>query len=280
MSNTTQEFWDIDGVSLNQYCWNITTFGGSRYALPPKRGDNQKYPNRHGRAFRPKKMDSRLITLQMWAIGISQDDEYVSDQELQFNDNWQALRSLLFNLDDTMTLTRRWRQTINGIPTLVEASAECELASTMDLSMTGRTRGTFQVDLLLPDPLFYGEEITVNIEPGVHTEIFNPGDMAAYEKMSIRFDGELWAPRIRNLTKDPEVWVKANTLIQPSSYLDLDVTSFDAYRSYDNSVVTGAIQHAGAKPWFVLWPGLNEIKMESSGISSGSATLKFRPAYL
>jgi hypothetical protein len=280
MSNSTQEYWDIDGVSLNQFCWNITSFGGSRYALPPKRGDNAKFPNRHGRAFRPKKMDSRLITLQMWAIGISQDDEYVSDQSLQFNDNWQALRTLLFSLEDTMTLTRRWRQTINGIPTLVEASAECELASTMDLAMTGRTRGTFQVDLLLPDPLFYGEEISTVVEAGETIEISNPGDMPSYEGMSIRFDGELWGPSLRNTSRDPEVWVKANTLVQPSSHLDVDVSGFNAFRSYDSSVITGAIQHSGAKPWFVLWPGVNEIKMESSGVSSGSATLKFRPAYL
>lgn len=280
MSNTTQEYWDLNGTSLNQFCWNITTFGGSRYSVPPKRGDNQKYPNRHGRVFRPKKADSRVITLQMWAIGISTDDEYVDDQELQFNDNWQALRTLLFNLEETMTLTRRWRLTLNGIPTIVEASAECELASSLDLSMTGRTRGTFQVDLLLPDPFFYGDEIENTIEPGETIEVYNPGDVAAYEDMSIRFDGELWGPSLRNITRDLEVWVKANTLVQPSTYLDVDVKAFDAYKSFDNSTITGAIQHAGAKPWFVLWPGINEIKMESSGVSSGSATLKFRPAYL
>ena len=280
MSNSTEEFWEIDGVSLNQYCWNITTFGGSRYSVPPTRGDNQKYPNRHGRSFRPKKADSRVITLQMWAIGISPDDEYLSDQELQFNDNWQALRTLLFNLEEQMTLTRRWRLTVSGIPTIVEASAKCELASTLDLSMTGRTRGTFSVDLLLADPFFYGDEITVEIEPGEEVEIFNPGDVAAYEKMSIRLDGELWGPKLTNTTRDLEVWVKANTLVQPSTYVDLNVTSFDAYRSYDDTNITGAVQHAGAKPWFVLWPGTNEVTMSSAGVATGSATLKFRPAYL
>lgn len=280
MSNTTEEFWDIDGVSLNQYCWNITTIGGSRYAVPPRRGENQKYPNRHGRAFRPKKMDSRVITLQMWAIGISPNDSYPSDQELQFNDNWQALRTLLYNLDEELTLTRRWRLTVDGVPTVVEAEAKCELASNLDLNMTGRTRGLFSVDLLLPDPLFYGDEISVDIEAGETIQVTNPGDVAAYEKMSIRFDGELWGPRLVNTTRDPEVWVKANTLVQPSTYLDLDVTSFDAYRSYDNTVITGAVQHQGAKPWFLLWPGENDVKLESSGISTGSATLKFRPAYL
>lgn len=280
MSNATEEYWEIDGVSLNQFCWNITSIGGSRYSVPPKRGDNTKIPNKHGRAFRPKKADSRVITLQMWAVGISPDDVYVTDQELQFNDNWQALRTLLFNLDEQMTLTRRWRLTVNGIPTVVEASAECELASNLDLNMTGRTRGTFSVDLLLADPFFYGEEITSVVAAGDTIEIFNPGDIAAYEKMSITFNGELWSPKLTNNTRDLKVWVQANTLVQPSTYVDLNVTSFDAYRSFDNMTVTGAIQHSGAKPWFVLWPGSNEVVMESSGVSTGSATIKFRPAYL
>jgi hypothetical protein len=280
MSNSTQEYWDLDGTSLNQFCWNITTIGGSRYSVPPKRGDNVKYPNKHGRAFRPKKADSRIITLQMWVIGISPDDEYVSDQELQFNDNWQQLRNLLFNLEDQLTLTRRWRTTVNEIPTVVEASAQCELSSNLDLNMTGRTRGTFQVDLLLPDPFFYGDEITVTFEPGETQEIFNPGDMSAYEKMSIKFDGELWTPRLTNSTKTPNIWVQANTLVQPSTYVDVDVTNFDAFRSYDSMNVTGSIQHEGSKPWFALWPGQNQVKFTSSGVSTGSATLKFRPAYL
>ena len=280
MSNTTEEYWDINGVSLNQYCWNITTFGGSRFSVPPMRGDNQKMPNRHGRAYRPKKMDSRVITLQMWAIGISPDDEYVTDQQLQFNDNWQALRTLLYSLDEQLTLTRRWRLTINGIPTVVEASAKCELASTMDLNMTGRTRGLFSVDLLLADPLFYGDEITVDLEVGETQEVFNPGDVPSYEGMSVRLDGELWTPKLRNITKDPEVWMRVNTLVPPSTYVDLGVSEFDAYKSFDNSVITGAVQHQGSKPWFVLWPGSNILTFESGGVASGSATLKFRPAYI
>lgn len=280
MSNTTEEYWDINGVSLNQYCWNITTIGGSRYSVPPVRGENQKYPNRHGRAYRPKKMDSRVITLNMWAIGISPDDQYVSDQQLQFNDNWQALRTLLYSLDEQLTLTRRWRLTVNGIPTVVEATAKCELASNLDLSMTGRTRGLFSVDLLLADPLFYGEEISVDLEVGEVVEVFNPGDVAAHEGMSLRFNGELWSPRLLNTTKEPNVWVRANTLVQPSTYIDLDISRYDAYKSFDNSVITGAVQHQGAKPWFVLWPGANSITLESGGVATGSATLKFRPAYI
>lgn len=280
MSNATQEFWDINGVSLNQFCWNIVSIGGSRYAVPPKRGDNAKFPNRHGRAFRAKKADSRLISLQMWVIGISPEDEYVDDQELQFNDNWQQLRTLLYTLDDQITLTRRWRTTVNGVPTIVEASAQCELSSNLDLTMTGRTRGTFSVDLLLPDPFFYGDEITVDLDPEETQEVFNPGDVSAYAQMSIRFDGELWTPKITNTTKEPNIWVSANTLIQPATYVDLDVTSFSAYRSFDSMIITGAIQHSGAKPWFALWPGQNTITMESSGVSTGTAQLKFRPAYL
>jgi len=280
MSNSTLEYWDINGVSLNQYCWNITSIGGSRYSVPPKRGDNTKYPNKHGRVFRPKKMDSRVITLQMWAIGIKPDDSYPSDQELQFNDNWQALRTLLYSLDDELTLTRRWRTTVDGVPTITEASAQCELSSNLDLTMTGRTRGTFSVDLLLPDPMFYGDEISVDFDPGDSLTVVNPGDGLAFQNMSIRFDGELWTPKLRNITKDPEIWVQANTLVQPTTYVDLDVTNFDAFRSYDNTTITGSIKHSGSKPWFALWPGSNTVKFESSGVSTGSATLTFRPAYL
>lgn len=76
------------------------------------------------------------------------------------------------------------------------------------------------------------------------------------------------------------MWVRANTLVQPSTYIDLDISRYDAYKSFDNSVITGAVQHQGAKPWFVLWPGANSITLESGGVATGSATLKFRPAYI
>ena len=38
--NNTEEWWDINGVSLHQYGWSVTTVGGSRYDLPPRRGEN------------------------------------------------------------------------------------------------------------------------------------------------------------------------------------------------------------------------------------------------
>jgi hypothetical protein len=279
MSNSSEEFWDINGVSLNQYCWSIKTVGGSRWAVPKLRGDNTLIPNKEGRNFREKKADSRVITLAMWVAGIDPDlDQPSTNQVVQFNDNWRTLQQLFWSPGEQLTLTRRWWENA-GTPVLREASALCELAGTMDPTMTGRTRADFAVDLLLADPWFYGPELIVNLDPDVPVVVNNPGDIAVSKTINMTFNGELVSPTIVNETVEPNVWMRLNTAVIADDVL-VDVGEFTVVNTFDNSNLVGSVSHSGNQYWMRLNKGDNTLKLTSLGNSSGDVVLKFRPAYL
>lgn len=280
MSNSTQEYWDINGVSLNQYCYAIKTYGGSRLAVPKLRGDNALLPFRHGRVFKPKTPDSRVITLAMWVAGIDPStDQPAEDQRTQFNDNWSALTNLFWSPTQQLVLTKRWFTNASS-PTLMQASALVELAGTMDPTMTGRTRADFGVDLLLADPFFYGVEQTHTVDVGQTIVINNPGDVETWTNLTITFNGELSRPTLWNLTTDPNIWMTVDTLVQPTYQVDINVGEFSAVREYDGAEISGTIDHSGFRGWFKLQPGNNSVKLTSSGIGTGNAVLKYKPAFL
>lgn len=281
MSNSTDEYWEINGVSLNQYCWAIKTVGGSRLAVPKLRGDNTLYPFRDGRAFRTKLADSRVMTLAMFVAGIdpaTNNPRTGGTQDVQFNDNWRALQQLFWSPNKQLTLTRRWWSNAAS-PTLLEATALCELAGTMDPTMTGRTRADFAVDLLLSDPYFYGPELSVTLNPSVPVVVNNPGDIDVYSTIKVQYNGELVSPVITNQTMQPNVWFRVNTAVIANP-VNVDVGAFTVTNSFDNTNLVGSTTHSGDRAWLKLAPGDNTLKLTSIGNSSGNAILKFKPAYL
>lgn len=281
MSNSSLEYWDVDGVSLNQYCHSIKTYGGSRLAVPKLRGDNALLPFRHGRVFKPKTADSRVITLAMWVAGIDPDsDQPAEDQKTQFNDNWTALTSLFWSPGQQLNLTKRWFENAAS-PVLREATAKAELAGTMDPTMTGRTRADFGVDLLLADPYFYAPQVTSStIDVGEELVITNNGNIETWVDLEITFNGELLRPTLWNLSASPQIWMTVDTLVQPGYKVDVNVGDFSAVRNYDGTEISGTIDHSGYRTWFKLNPGANTIKLTSDGIGSGNAVIKYHAAYL
>jgi hypothetical protein len=279
MSNSSQEYWEIDGVSLNQYCWAIKSIG-SRLAVPKLRGDNTLFPFRDGRAFRAKNADSRVITLAMWVAGIDPDTNqpHTSHQNVQFNDNWKSLQKLFWSPDEQLILTRRWFDNADS-PVLKTATALCELAGTMDPTMTGRSRADFAVDLLLADPYFYGPEITANLATTGTTIVTNPGDIPVWSTINITLNGELVSPTITNQTATPNVWMQVNTAVI-NDPINIDVGDFTVVNTFDNSSLAGSVSHSGFRAWMKLLPGNNTLKLTSTGNSTGNAVLKFKPAYL
>ena len=279
MSNSSDEYWEIGGISLNQYCHSIKTVGGSRLAVPKLRGDNVLYPFRDGRSFRAKKADSRIITLAMWVAGIDPDtDQPGSNQLTQFNDNWRALQKAFWSPDEQLILTRRWWENASA-PVLREATALCELAGTMDPTMTGRTRADFAVDLLLSDPYFYGPELTQTLEVGDLVVVNNPGDIDAWLTLNIELNGELVSPTLTNQTTNPHTWFRVNTAVVADE-VNVSVGDFTVTNTFDNSNLVGSVTHSGFRAWMRLAPGNNTLKLTSLGNSSGNAVITFRPAYL
>src|SRR3954465_1433881 len=109
MANNTSEYWDIGGTSLHQYGWSVTTFGGSRYDLPERRGDNLTLAYRPGAVHRAKQADQRTISLTMFLAGsVPATGAAASNPLVQFNDSWEFLRRLVWKYNNnTFNLTRR-----------------------------------------------------------------------------------------------------------------------------------------------------------------------------
>jgi hypothetical protein len=287
-TSSTDEYWDIDGVSLHQYGWSVTTFGGSRYDLPPRRGDNVTLPYRPGQVPRVKYADARTISLVMWLTGMDPaTGQMTYDQTLRFNDSWDFLRRLVWKpYNAPVALTRRWNLTIDGTPTLVAATAQAEIADTMAPTMTGRTRADFTMTLSLPDPYFYGAQSETTVGVAENVTITNPGhDVAGYSNFTVDFVGPLTNPRLYAnpvgliwTGTRPGPWVQYTGSIASGAIYRLDVANFLAFNAATGTSVIGGISNAGARHWLTLDPGDSLVSLAATG--TGHAVLRFQPPYI
>lgn len=315
--NNTEEWWSLVGadgveVSLHQFGWSVTTVGGSRYDLPPRRGSDMTMAYRPGQVHRRKLPDARPITLVMFMVGFDPatgaNTTVTGDyQRVQWNDNWDALRRLVYRhsllADQRIKLTRRWRLSAPDFPAtrtgdgcilgdpgvpapgdrLVTAFAWAEMTGTMAPSMTGRYRSDFQLDFTLADPFFYGGTVTATLTPGSTVHVYNDGhDVAANGYMQVDLVGPLKNPVIRNASTDPDSWVRYGGSIAAGDTVRLVVNRFTCEKVVPggtNLNRIGLISSYGARWWVNMLPGCNQLKLTTDG-GSGHAEVSFRPPYV
>ncbi len=290
MSNSTTEYWDVGGTSLNQYAWNITSFGVGRN-LPVMRGSNIQVGYVPGQIWRKKYPDSRVITLAMWTAGISYTtDQPVSGstQHTQMSSNLKLLQNVFYNVGgDQFSLTRRWQYSLPPrIPTLtmITATAMAEVAGNMQVQTQGANSDSavFSIDLLLADPYFYGPTTTTSIPYNTPTTVVNTGDdVAAYTGNTVTFFGPLQYPLLTNSTTNPDTWAQLNTVLLTGDSIVLDVAEFTAYRASDGANLSGLVTHSGTKRWMSYDPGNNSLLLTSyNNLDTGSASVSFIPPYV
>lgn len=274
MSNTTQTYWDVDGVSLQTYAYNITTWGGDKQAPPPLRGEDVLIPYRPGRTWVPKEADSRTITLEMWVQGSLPNGSVPSGpQKLEFQNNLRILRNLFWDPKRQITLTKRWD--IGGA--VMVASAKASFAGGFIPSMHGSSHASFSVELYLADPYFYGPEITHNFNNGAASQaqiIFIQGDEAT-TAVKVQFYGDRSSPKMTN-SKNGEFVELAETLTGGSVLIDVD--AFTAKSGGTNHIRYVRSALTDSKHWMVLEPGQQTLTL--SGTGTGNATLRYRPRWL
>lgn len=296
-SVTTDEWWDWNGIPLNQPYWNVASFGGSRQDLPLLRGQNYVVAYRGGQMWRPKQPDQRTVSLAMWAAGVDQASlAPAADQRLAFNDNFQQLRSMFWaqgNLGSSLGyLTRRWYLTPGG-PGIVAATAQAEIAGTMQPTMSGRAKADFTVDFLLADPYFYGERQQATLAPNGTSVITNPGDAAVGFGQQAGFGGTpftitcygpLTAP-IRLSNESNGVWVTLDYTIPAGQVVTLDVLGYTAFDNLGASHL-GVVSHSyAARPWMLLMGaaqngGQNALLFTTGAADAGKAVVSFQPGFL
>ena len=304
MTNTTQTFWSVDGVSLQTYAFNITTLGGDRMAPPPVRGADQEIPYMTGTRWVERTVDARTITLGMWVIGANEDGSapLTGNRRRQFDKNWAKLRKLLWTPRRQFTLTKKfWVLTedlvAGGVdPTplpkdgdfaLYTASAKGSYAGGLNPQMNGPARAVFTVDIRLSDPFFYSEEIETEFSintgsglPGPTQDIFVLGDDRT-SNIEIDLEGPLTSAEITNLTEEQDLWVRYASVVPDDETATIRVHNFTAthYPSGTPYKTSGYVQHAGDKNWLYLEPGDAQLRLESSA-GTGKATLRYRPAWM
>lgn len=257
MANTTQTYWDINGVPLNTYAFNISTLGGGRTNVPTLRGTDVVIPYRRGELFVPKTADSRDITLSMWVNGMDEDGNPPADGNIegQWQENLDKLRNLMWSEDGELTLTKRfWR---GG--SVVEASAQVQFSRGLDPTMETVGLARMTVTFHLADPFFYGEEVVEEFSE--ETKILSIlGDVPTYY---IELDMEAGVEMV-NQSSSP------NLSVSTSVSATLDVRN----RKVNNISSPALVTHSGSNNWFALFPGDNTIVC-----NNGDATLTYRPAY-
>lgn len=289
MTNSTETYWDVDGVSLQTLAQNIVTLGGDRMGVPPVRGSNLNVPHKPGSVWMPKELDERTISLGMWVQGCNPDGSIPPSTRRVFEKNWRALQRLLFTPRRQFTLTKRfWVDEdelsgldFSGLPAdgygnrLVTASAKASYGGGLTPTMNGQRSAAFTVDLVLTDPYFYSAPITQSFGSGNH--VFDVvGDDRTY-KIVAKLNGDFTGATLTNTTE--QVWVEYNAFSTPvasGTYITLDVDAFRAALA-SGAKAPGQVTHDGDPHWLFLEPGQANLLLSISG--GGSVDVTYQPAW-
>lgn len=274
--NTTTEYWDVDGVSLNTLTQNLSSAGGSREEPTSFRGANQKIPYAYGEKFLAKIPDRRTMTLEGWVDG---------DTSTLLKQNWRALRSLLWRPQGEFLLTRRWIDPVDGLLTAT-GKAQYKSGLSPDIKEGGKT-AYFSVDLEMADPFFYGAEITVPLTPpSTFVSISEPGDYGS-KKAFLDLVGPLTGIAVESASNAGSNFKSDSWTYYPDipagTSVTIDVENFKATQTVGGvtTIVSGKVTNAGSPLWFKLGEkiGPNVPRVYAIFGGTGTVTLRYSPAY-
>lgn len=276
MTNTTDSYWSANGVSLQTHAQNIETLA-SRMAPAPFRGEDITIPYAAGQRFIPKVVDSRILPLGMWIRGCNPDGSVPANRSEKFDDNWRALRSLLWNPRRQFALQKRIIQ--GGVTNTVTALAQYH--GGLEPAMMGRYGAKFVVDLKLADPFFYDDAYTTfNLVNGDQT-ISVPGDSET-TNILLTINGSRVNPEVRVTNDNGVTKVKYNGHLLSGESAQIDIKNYESTTTpsgtptFDSS---GMVTHSGEAQWLVLAAGDNVVNVQStSGI--GTIQLQVKGAWL
>lgn len=274
MTNTTDTFWSVDGVSLQTHAKNIQTLG-ARFSPPPLRGEDILIPYAKGRRWVPKVADSRVIPLAMWVRGYNDDGSVSANAVRKFEENWRALRNLLWTPDRQVLLQKRFY--VNGL--LRSATAKAQFSGGLEPTMIGRAGAKFVVDLTLADPYFYDDELkTFNLVNGNNT-LAVLGDVPT-ENLKLTINGSRNNTIVRAPNRNIQVQYTGNLATGDTAVIDVPIRSAQTTPSgvptYDSN---GRVIHSGAAHWLDLAPNSDVINLSSTS-GAGLVVLQGRGAWI
>jgi hypothetical protein len=277
MPNTTVDYWDVSGVSLNTYVQNLNSWGGSREAPAPLRGENLKIPYMYGEKFIPKQPDARQMTLEGW---VTAERNGVESRD-NLKQNWRDLRKLLWRPQDEFALTRRWKNESGVSKT---ATAMAQFTGGLEPSIDNLLL-RFSCELRLADPFFYGSEISLPISTS-YVNITEHGDYPT-KKMFIDLVGPLTYPKVTFVSNGGSNFITESTTTYPSiaagTTVTLDIENFKATETTGGvtTKTSGKVVNTISAAWAKMGREMNgtDPRVILGGTGTGTATLRYRPAY-
>jgi len=268
VTNSTDDYWDIDGTSLQTVAWGIDDFGGSLEAPPQLRGKGQTVPYRAGTLWRRQVPDSRVLTFNMWVSG---DDEGLYSGEDRLLENWQQLRALFWGgVGRQLAITKRWDGGTES------ATALGSFAGGLEPVNYGLQLLRFSADVFLADPWFYGDSVTLlnAVSAGTHA-VSIAGDGAS-QRFSLTVT-DAFANVGIVVKRGDEVLSTLTSTAASQTAASFTVAWPDLIRT---GTATGNLsQFVPAQPtWIDLDPSATDIVVSGSG--AGSVTLTYEPAYV
>lgn len=276
MTNTTPYFWSVNGVSLQTYAFNITSWG-DKQTLPPTRGANLLVPMQPGQTYVPKIPDSRTLTLNMWVTGANPDGSIPRNPAAlaTFQSNYAALQNLFWSVRQQMQLSQVV-QYPDGTTHTVTALAE--YAGGMQPTMQGQSAAIFSVDLLLADPFFYGPTIATTL--GSSTTINVVGDDRT-DAVTLTLTGARNTLRVQNSTPTSQPYFTYNYSTASGDSVLFDVMNFKVTHTPSGGAsyqAAGRISHGADPFWLFLNPGNNTIAVSSTS-GTGTVSLSYQPRW-
>lgn len=276
-NNSTTTNWSVNGVSLQTYAWNISSWG-DKEIMPPTRGSNLLIPYATGQTWVSKVPDSRTITLAMWVTGANPDGSIPKGlARAQFESNYTALRNLFWSIRKQLTLSKLM---IYPDGSTKAVTAKAEYVGGLQPQMQGTTGAGFTVDLLLADPFFYGPEITQTVAPTTGMQIL--GDDRT-ENIVLTVKGPRNTLRVQAQQPDgTQVWFQYNYNIPTGDTIVADVRNFQITHTHNGASyqAAGRVNHGNSDPyWLYLTPGYNTVTASGSS-GNGSITLSYLPRWI
>lgn len=282
MTNTTDEYWEIDGVPMQTLAKNFSTWGGAKQAAPPLRGEDQLLPGVPGKLFIPKVADSRVLDFEGWVRGV--DDNGGGGSIQLFRKNWMAIKRLLYTPRRQVTITKRWRDDSNNI---IVATGLGQFIDPPEPAMFGSQGARFTATCFMADPFFYGDPIEYVFNPTTTTQsktIKFLGDEVT-RKITVTFKGDNVNPRLYCSALGQEVKINKTMLSTETVVIDVDL--FKAMRTEPGTDVSwmNYISSYGY-PW-LEFEGSNGIVSRTVTFNRTGGTntvdpavLTYRPAYI
>lgn len=274
MTNTTDTYWSVDGVSLQTYAQNISTIGGLDKP-PESRGQDIVIPYRVGEEPVDRVVGPRTLDFEMWVRGVNNDESTPADRARKFDDNWRALRNLLWREGEVFDLKKQFYYDGD----LRSATAKARFVGGLEPKMYGRHLGRFFVQLKLHEAYFFDDTL-VNYALVNGDQTINVLGDAATTNIIVTINGARNTPRIRTKSPKDITFEYADTLGAGDTFVaDIkagtavtDPAATPAYDSHADVNVTGA-------PMFKLSAGDNVVNL-SSVSGAGTAQLQARAAWL